>query len=84
MLNELGWKLLQSPRTIARLSMLYKFRNNLANADSANLHPITYSSTRYSGHACMTRNTKCDFYKYSSFPRTLQEWNKLPKEVALK
>ena len=56
MLIELGWKLLQSPRTIARLSMLYKFRNNLANAINANLHPITYSSTRSSGHAYMTLN----------------------------
>ena len=73
MLNELGWKSLQFPRTIARLSMLYKFRNNLANVNNGNLHSITYSSTRSSGHACMTLNTKCDFYKYSSFPRTLQE-----------
>ena len=58
--------------------MLYKFRNNLANVDNANLHPITYSSMHSSGHA------KCDFYKYSFIPRTIQEWNKLPKEVALK
>ena len=39
---------------------------------------ITYFSTRSSGLAYMTLNTKCDFYKYSFFPRTIQEWNKLP------
>ena len=42
MLNEMGWKSLQSRRIIARLSMLYKFRNNLANVDNANLHPNYY------------------------------------------
>ena len=84
MLYELGWKSLQSRRIIARLSMLYKFRNNLANVDNANLHPITYSSMRCSGHAYMTLNAKCDFYKYSFFPRTIQEWNKVPKEVAFR
>ena len=45
---------------------------------------ITYFCTRSSGHAYMTLNTKCDFSKYSFFPRTIQEWNKLPKEVAWK
>ena len=69
MLNELGWKSLQSRRISARLSMLYKFRNNLANVDNANLHQITYSSTRSSGHAYMTINAKCDFYKYSFFSK---------------
>ena len=62
MLNELGWRSLQSHRTTgttARFSLLvfaslYKFRNNFANVDNTNLHPITYSSTRSSGHAYMT------------------------------
>ena len=56
MLNELGCKSLQSRRKIAILSYLvfaslYKFRNDLANVDNTNLHPIIYFSTRSSGHA---------------------------------
>ena len=61
MLNELGWRSLQSRRTTARFSLLvfaslYKFRNNFANVDNTTLYPITYSSTRSSGQAYMTLN----------------------------
>ena len=38
MLNCLAWKTLQSRRTIARLSLLYKLRNNLACLDILLLH----------------------------------------------
>ena len=48
MLNCLGWKTLQSRRTIARLCLLYKLRNNLAYVDNAELRPVAYSSTRSS------------------------------------
>jgi len=70
---------LQSRRTIARLCLLYKFRNNLAYVDNAELHPVAYSSTRSCGHAFKLPITKCDFYKFSFFPRSLQEWNRLPR-----
>lgn len=83
MLCGLGWRTLQSRRTIARLSMLYKFRNNLAYVDTSELQPDTYSSTRSSGHAYKIPLIKCDYFKYYFFPRTLQEWNKLPSQVAL-
>ena len=66
MLNCLSWKALQSRRTIARLSLLYKLRNiNLACVDNAELHPVAYSSTCSSGHAFRLPIIKCDFYKFS-------------------
>ena len=83
MLNCLDWKTLQTRRTIARLCLLYKFRNNLAYVDNAELHPVAYSSTRSSGHAFKLPIIKCDFYKFSFFPRSLQERNRLPRQVAL-
>jgi hypothetical protein len=83
MLNCLGWETLQSRRQIARLTMLYKLRNDLASIDSCVLQPITYSSTRSSAHAYKIPTVKCDYFKYSFIPRTLQEWNKLPSQVAL-
>ena len=83
MLRDLGWRTLESRRTIARLTMLYKFRNKLAYIENSELKPVTYSSTRSSGHAYKIPNVKCDYFKYSFFPRTLQEWNKLPSHVAL-
>jgi hypothetical protein len=83
MLSCLGWKTLQSRRTIARLTMLYNLRNNLASIDSCVLQPITHSSTRSSAHAYRIPTVKCDYFKYSFIPRTLQEWNKLPSQVAV-
>ena len=50
MLNELGWKSLQSRRVIDCFTVLYTFRNNLVTVDNTNLHPMTYSSTLFSGH----------------------------------
>ena len=83
MLNCLGWKTLQTRRTIARLCLLYKFRNNLAYVVNAELHPVAYSSTRSSGHAFKLPVIKCDFYKFSFFPRSLEERNRLSRQVAL-
>ena len=83
MLNCLGCKTLQSRRTITCLCLLHKLRNSLAYVDNAELHPVAYSSTRSSGHAFKLPIIKCDFYKFSFFPRSLQEWNRLPRQVAL-
>ena len=61
----------------------YKFRNNLAYSDNAELHPAAYSSTRSSGHAFKLPIFKNDFDKFSFFPRSIQEWNRLTRQVAL-
>ena len=64
---------LTSRRTIARLSLFYKFRNNLAYTDNDELHQVTYSSTRLSGHALKLPITRCDFI---SFPSSQEPyWN---------
>ena len=58
MLTSLGWKTLQSRRTIARFSLLYKFRNNLTCGDDSKLQPVAYSISilsfqePYSGTNC--------------------------------
>ena len=83
MLCCLGWKTLQTRRTIARLTMLYKMRNNLVYADSTKLKPVNYKSTRSSEHAYNLPTIKCDYFKYSFYPRTLLAWNQLPKGIAL-
>ena len=47
------------------LSVLYKFRNDLANGDNAELHLVAYSCTRSSGHAFKLPVIKYDFYEFS-------------------
>ena len=83
MLLVLGWKTLESRRIIARLTLLYKFRNSLAYVNDINLQPVPYTFTRSSEHAYKIPSIKCDYYKYAFFSRTLQECNKLPRQVAL-
>ena len=83
MLNCLGWKTLQSLRTIARLTLLYKFRNSLAYGDNADLHPVANSSTCSPGHAFKLSIIKNDFYKFCFYPRSVQEWNRLSRQVAV-
>ena len=46
------------------------------------LHPVAHSSTRSSVHAFKLPIARCDFYKFF-FPRTLLDWNRLPRQVAL-
>ena len=65
-LIALYWKTLQYHRTIAWIScLLYKFRNDLAKGDNAELHLVAYSSTRSSGHAFKLPVIKYDFYEFS-------------------
>lgn len=46
---------------------------------------VACTFTRSSGHACMIPITciNSDFCKYAFFPRTLLEWNKLPRQVVI-
>ena len=79
----LNWKTLQSRTSIARLSMIFKMRNNLTHADSNMLQPVTYKSTRSSEHTYKLSTASCDYFKYSFYPRTLLAWKQLPRDIAL-
>ena len=84
MLSTLKWKTLESRRTIARLSMLYKMRNRLVFYDDIKLQPVDHLySTRFKEYAYKQPITTRDYYKYSFYPRTISEWNKLPREIVL-
>ena len=84
MLSTLKWKTLESRRTIARLSMLYKMRNRLVFYDDIKLQPVDHLySTRFKEYAYKQPITTRNYYKYSFHPRTISEWNKLPREIVL-
>ena len=84
MLSALKWKTLESRRTIARLSMLYKMRNRLVFYDEIKHQPVDYLySTRSKEYAYKQPIATRDYYKYSFYPRTISEWNKLPREIVL-
>ena len=85
MTKELAWDTLETRRKYIRLSMMYKLSRGLLNLDTENvLIPSQETRTRNS-HIFkyrVPRVTK-DIFKYSFYPRTLTEWNSLPKEIVL-
>jgi len=79
---ELYWMVLWRRRQFARLSLLYKLSHQLLNINtnqiltpvnrpSRHSHPFTYQKL------CSSQN----YYNYSSFPRTINNWNSLPASL---
>ena len=69
MLKSLGWRDLSQRRVDSRLKLMYKILNNLVDIDQDSYVKlqIIHSTTLY--------------YKFSFFPRTITDWNNLPKIV---
>ena len=83
MLEHLQWETLESRRTKADITMLYKIVNDLVDIPASNL--LTPSSTRTrSNHSQKFRHfsPSSDIFKFSYFPRTVRLWNTLPATVA--
>ena len=71
MLSALKWKTLESRRTIARLSLLYKMRNRLAFYEDIKLQPVDHLySTRSKEYAYKQPIATKDYYN-SFYPRTI-------------
>ena len=82
MLKDLEWKPLAERRKDDRLALLYKVLNNLSAITADDF--LTYSQTKTRKNHHLTLNLyapKTDLFKYSFFPRTIVQWNNLPKEV---
>ena len=80
MLSVLKWPLLQARRKYLRLVLLFNVVNHLLYIPDQYLpSPATLSSTR-SNHPLKFYHYQPsnDIYRYSFFPRTIPEWNKLP------
>jgi hypothetical protein len=85
MLDTLGWKTLEERRVESRLTMMYKISHNLVdfNTDQyLKLHPESRTRGSHPLKYQIPKATK-DVFKYSYFPRTIREWNKLPAELVL-
>jgi hypothetical protein len=81
LLQDLEWSSLQDRRSILRLTQMYKYHNKQVAMGNGYAEPIskrvrgTHSATYLQPHS----NT--DIHKYSFFPRTIREWNKLPQSA---
>ena len=82
-LNHLNWPLLEHRRKVNRLTLMYKTLHGQA---AINIPPYVKHKT-----VMKTRNsdpmkfipiqTSCDEYKYSFWPRTINDWNSLPPNI---
>ena len=84
MLNELQWPTLSNHRKFARLSTFYKIIHHLSMPPLPHYFLPINRLTRH--HHSLHYNiippsVRTNSYKYSFFPRTINEWNNLPTNV---
>ena len=80
MVSDLGWETLESRRKKDRLTTLYKIRHGLVDMDTGDVLRLNDRRTRGQQRLYQpTANVKV--YKDSFFPRTIQDWNRLPAVV---
>ena len=83
MLQDLGWQDLASRRRNIRLALFYKIVHHLVAVPTDDLLIKADSRLRaHHKHKFQTIRTNSDAYKFSFFPRTIIEWNTLPKDTA--
>ena len=79
-LNELNWSSLQERRKNTRLSIMFKIHSNdIAIPIPTYIHRQTATTTRqYHPKKFHLVKTTSNVYKYSFFPNTISDWNRLP------
>ena len=85
MLHEPNWETLAIRRKTARLSLMYKLSHHLIDFSvEAYFKPNSERRTPGS-HAFkfVVPRAKKDIFKFSFFPRTINEWNSLPEEIVI-
>ena len=80
MVQSLGWEFLQHRGYTDRLSMLFGIQQGLLDVTTDYIQPND-TCTRDSQHLRQLQATK-DVYKFSFYPRTISDWNRLPTTVA--
>ena len=81
MVNSLGWETLQDRRKMQRLTMLFKIKHNLVEILEAESIVWSKDSRTRGSQRLFVPYTSVTMYKMSFFPRTIQDWNKLPSSI---
>ena len=83
MIQDLGWEPLSTRRLQSRLTSFYKVLNHHLEIPQS-YHPVPaqdLQDTRGHEKRFQTYQPEIDAYKFSFFPRTVVDWNKLPAET---
>ena len=84
MLQSLGWRSLEQRRSDSRLCLFYKIIYGLVAIDMppSVVHPLR--TPRNSHTLCFRQiQSTVDYYKYSFYPLSIVQWNRLPAHIAL-
>ena len=81
MFNSLGWETLHERRKMQRLTMLFKIKHNLVEISEAESIIWSNDSRTRGSQRLFVPYTSVTVYKMSLFPRTIQDWNKLPSSI---
>ena len=81
MVSSLGWESLQLRRKRHCLTMLYNIRHNLVEIPESESIVRSNDSRTRGTQRLFVLYTNVTVYKMSFFPRTIQEWNKLPSTI---
>ncbi len=76
MLKDLGWRTLAQRRVDARLALMYKIVHGLVLIEA-----IKYVKLQRNQIHLQQILAKQKYYQMSFFPRTVQDWNSLPKDL---
>ena len=84
MLQSLGWRSLEQRRSDSRLCLFYKIVYGLVAIDMPPyvVHPLR--TPRNSHTLCFRQiQSTVDYYKYSFYPLSNVQWNRLPAHIAI-
>ena len=83
MLDHLHWESLESRRTKAQLTMMYKIVNDLVDVPAEQyLTPASSRTRAIHSLRFWQISAKTTYYKNSFFPLTVTTWNSLPSAIA--
>ena len=79
MVQSLGWESLQHRWYTDRLSMLFRIQHGLVDVTTNYIQP---NDTRMRGSQCLRQlQATKDVYKFSVYPCSISDWNRLPTTV---
>ena len=83
MLQDQQWDTLETTRRHARLSTIYKMYHGLLDGDWGDYLITNRERRTWGSHdfKCIVPKGHKDIFRFSFFPRTITEWNKLPQET---
>ena len=83
MLRSIGWPTLESRRHISRLTQLYKIIHHHTPAIHLPPYylPTQYPTRHFHQHHYILPSISTTAYQQSFFPKTIKQWNNLPKDV---